>query len=264
MASVPVARDRKKNLRWTLQDGDPADEEVSPQQSVRSLTTSQIGVVFQPIVSLSTGKIFAHEALVRCKVPEFANPVTLFNRAVEERSCGRLGRLIRDVAFSGAPELPLFVNLHPDELRTRWLVRPDDPICFHRQGVYLEVTESATIDYFDLCVSILAEVCSRTGAKLVVDDFGAGYSNLKRLIDLEPAVVKLDRALIAGLDRSGRQRTLVRQIARLCSELDASVVAEGVETEGELSALFDLGVDYAQGYFIARPGFPAPHVELDV
>jgi len=96
--------------------------------------------------------------------------------------------------------------------------------------------------------------------RIVVDDLGAGYSNLKRIVDIEPAVVKLDRELIAGLNESPRQQQLVKRLVSLCGELSAEVVAEGVETRDELSALLDTGVGFAQGFLFARPAFPLPGV----
>jgi EAL domain-containing protein (putative c-di-GMP-specific phosphodiesterase class I) len=184
--------------------------------------------------------------------------VTLFERAVSEQACGRLGRTIREVAFSRCMGVPLFVNVHPNELSARWLVRPDDPVFFHDSDVYLEITETAAFSHFELCMGVLKEVCSRAGAFLVVDDFGAGYSNLKRIIDLQPRIVKLDRTLIARLDRDRRQQTLVRYIVDLCLELGAKVVAEGIETLDELKAARDCGAQYGQGYLLARPSYPAP------
>jgi hypothetical protein len=108
--------------------------------------------------------------------------------------------------------------------------------------------------------STLREVCSRSGAKLVVDDFGAGYSNLKRVVEIEPAVVKLDRELISGLHQNPKQRLLVTHVVELCKALGARVVAEGIETIGELKASRDCGVHYGQGYLLARPGNPLPEV----
>jgi len=225
---------------------------------VHGLSTADIGVVFQPIVDVNTGRLFAQEALVRCKRPEYASPPVLFEHAVTEGACGRLGRLIREVAFATSGDVAVFVNVHPEELAARWLVRTDDPICFHPNTVFIEVTESATFTHFDLCVSVLKELCARSSAKLVIDDFGAGYSNLERLVTLDPAVVKLDLALIRGVHENKRRQTVVRHIANLCRELGATVVAEGVETIDELRCVCDLGVDYVQGYLLARPGAPPP------
>lgn len=227
---------------------------------VREILREDIRVVYQPIVDTSTGALFAHEVLVRCRRPSLASPLALFARAVAERASGRLGRLIRDVAFGEQPELPLFVNLHPDELSSRWLIQPDDPIGFHGGGVYLEITEAAAFSHFDLCSSVLKELCARTGAHLVVDDFGAGYSNISRILDLEPAVVKLDLALIRDIHQKPRQRAVVAHMVALCRDLGCQIVAEGVETVDELSAVRDLGVQLAQGFLLARPENPPPAV----
>src|SRR6478735_12830121 len=169
----PIARPVASN--------EPAPAIIS--SSVRDIAVCDLDVVFQPIVDLSSGASFAFEALTRCKWPEFKNPMKLFERAQEERCCGSLGRKVREVVFSRCTDAPLFVNLHPHELDEGWLVRPDDPLFFHERAVYLEITESAAFSYFALCVNVLKEICSRSGAFLVVDDFGAGHSNLKRIID---------------------------------------------------------------------------------
>ncbi|MEY2936196.1 MAG: hypothetical protein RL033_6945 [Pseudomonadota bacterium] len=245
-----------KHLRWTSQDGEPVRDQVR----IRDLTRAQVGVAYQPIVEAHSGKLFAYEVLARCTVPELASPVVLFERAVQERACGRLGRMIREQALGSDLPAPLFLNIHPDELVERWLVRPDDPVGFIKEPVYLEITETAAFEHHDLCKSVLREVCARTRAKLVIDDFGSGHSNLTRLLDLEPAIVKLDLQLIREVHSSSRKRAVIRSVTALCHELGASVVAEGIETAAELVCLQDLGVDYAQGYLLARPANPAPEV----
>lgn len=252
-----MARDR---MVWTHSgvEGIPAYRSDRPPASVKDLAQSDVAVVYQPIVDLRNGKTFAHEALARCRWPEFANPVALFTQASNEKACGRLGRIIRQTAFAGAPGVPLFVNVHPDELTSRWLVRPDDPIGYHDAEVFIEITESAAFTHFELCMGVLKEVCSRTGAHLVVDDLGAAYSNLKRVVELEPSVVKLDRALVTGIDTNARQRTLVQFLVTMLKELGARVVAEGIETADELTAIIDTGADFGQGYLLARPASPLP------
>jgi EAL domain-containing protein (putative c-di-GMP-specific phosphodiesterase class I) len=215
-------------------------------------------VVFQPIVDLRTGWTVAYEALARCKWAEFRDPVALFEAAQAQSCVGKLGRTVRQVAFERCDDAPLFVNIHPRELNEGWLVRPDDPIFFHDRAVYLEITESVAFNYFELCLDVLREVSSRGGGHLVVDDLGAGYSNLKRVLDLEPKIVKLDLALIRGIEKSRRQQILVRQVVALCQELGADVVAEGIETVEELKAVRDTGAQYAQGYLLARPSYPVP------
>lgn len=219
-----------------------------------------LSVVFQPIVGLGTGTLLAHEALVRCRKPELKSPPVLFERAVSAGCVGRLGRMIREIAMPLAAGCPIFLNVHPQELQERWLVRPDDPIYQHDAEVFLEITESVPLTHYELCIDVLKEVRARSGVHLVVDDLGAGYSNLKRIVDLAPQVVKLDRGLVCGVDRSPRQRQLVSSVVRLCTDLHAVVVAEGIETEDELRALTDTGAHYGQGYLFARPAFPMPPV----
>ncbi len=246
---------KKSRKKWTL-SGEGLTSE--PVFGVRALTADDIGVVFQPIVEMASGKTFAYEALVRCKRDEYKSPPVLFEHAVNEGACGSLGRLIRDVAFGTCGAVPLFVNIHPDELSERWLVRPDDPLGYHANPVFLEITETATMTHFDLCKSVLKEVCERTRAHLVVDDFGAGYSNLDRLLHLETSVVKLDIALTKDIHRLPRKQTIARHMIELCKDLGARVVAEGVETLDELKCVRDIGAHYAQGYLLARPAAPPP------
>src|SRR5688572_28403904 len=194
-------------------------------------------MVFQPIVDLRTRLTFAYEALVRPSSPLFKDPPSLFRAAVAENCVGELGRVLRQMSITLCPNFPLFLNVHPNELGEGWLVRPDDPVFTHGEEVYVEITESVPLSHFELCGSMLREMRSKGGVYLVVDDLGAGYSNLKYIVDLEPAVVKLDRELIAGLERDSRLHKLVRNMVKLCTDLGAHVVAEGIETVNELDAV---------------------------
>jgi EAL domain-containing protein (putative c-di-GMP-specific phosphodiesterase class I) len=223
------------------------------------LDNRDVRVVYQPLVDLRTHKVFAYEALVRSKAPEFDSPMSLFAAAVDHSCAGELGRLIRELSIASCPDHPLFLNIHPAELNEKWIVQTDDPIFKHGEDVYLEITEGVPLTHFELCQSILSEVRGR-GIYLVVDDLGAGYSNLKYIADLMPRVVKLDRGLIAGLVKDSRLFKLVSGIVVLCDELDAVVVAEGIETIDELEAVQESGARFGQGYLLARPAYPPPDV----
>jgi EAL domain-containing protein (putative c-di-GMP-specific phosphodiesterase class I) len=228
--------------------------------AIRNVIDAQeVWIAFQPIVDVKTQKIFAYEALARSKSPLFDGPLQLFAAAVADGATGELGRLLRKLALDGCTTHPLFINIHPAELNEKWVVQPDDPVFQHSEDVYLEITEAVPLSHFRLCKDMLNEVRGR-GVHLVVDDLGAGYSNLKYIADLAPRVVKLDRDLIAGLTRDTRLFKLVSAIVRLCSELDSRVVAEGVETETELDAVIAAGARYVQGYLLARPAFPPPPI----
>jgi EAL domain-containing protein (putative c-di-GMP-specific phosphodiesterase class I) len=257
---VPSKHPARRPLPKPKSDDDASRESFL---AIRKIVQKEdLSVVFQPIVDIHTGRPFATEALVRCKVPGLTDPLALFRQAVAAQCCGRLGRMIREIAIPLCAGAPIFVNIHPNELSERWLVRPDDPIFSHDDQVFLEITESVPFTHFRLCSDVLRDVRSRGGGgiHLVVDDLGAGYSNLGRIADLEPKFVKLDRDLVTALDQYPRRLQLVTSIVRLCVELGAAVVAEGIETRDEYSAICDTGAQYGQGYLFARPAFPVPVV----
>jgi len=223
------------------------------------LSVGQVKVVYQPIVDLQRRTIFAYESLVRSDSPHFESPPALFTEAIRSQCCGALGRVIREIATANCPDYPLFINVHPNEFDESWLVQPDDPIFQHYHPIYVEITESVPLSHFALCHSVLKEIRSK-GVLLAVDDLGAGYSNLKYIADLAPEVVKLDRGLVAKLHQDERLQVLVTHIVGLCTALGAKVVAEGIETEEELSAVIDTGAHYGQGWYFAKPAFPPPKV----
>lgn len=233
---------------------DPLD----PVAIKRVVERREIRVVYQPIVDLMRQEVFAYEALVRTSAPEFDGPPSMFVAAVEHGVCGQLGRIIREMALVGCPTHPLFLNVHPNELNEHFLVQPNDPIFNHTEDVYLEITESVPMSHFDLCQHVLHEVRGR-GVYLVVDDLGAGFSNLKYIADLHPRIVKIDRELVKELTHGTRMFKLVSAIVVLCRELGAAVVAEGIETREELVAVRAAGARFGQGYLLARPSAPPPN-----
>lgn len=228
----------------------------------RALADGHVSVVFQPIVDPANGEIFAYEALARSSARGLESPPVLFEAAVAQNLTGKLGRVLRELAVAECSNHPLFLNVHPSELADRWLVQPDDPIFSHEPGVFLEITESVPLSHHELVHGILKEVRSK-GVGVVIDDLGAGYSNLRYIADLSPEVVKLDRGLVEALNEDPRRLRLITNIVRLCEDLGAKVVAEGIETHAELAAVREAGVHYVQGYLIARPSAPAPTPSLE-
>ncbi len=216
------------------------------------IETRQLRIVYQPIIDLKQAKVFSYEALLRCSHPDYKSPLDVIDAAVKEKTMGQLGRTLRAMSIAGCPDHTLFLNVHPDEFSDRWLVQPNDPLVTHQADVYLEITESMPLSHYQFCHSVLSEIRAKD-IKLAVDDLGAGYSNLKYIVDLEPDVVKLDIELIAGMTTGSRQFRLVRSMVQLCEDQDARVVAEGIETREELQAVIAAGVHFGQGYYLARP-----------
>lgn len=241
--------------------GKSAPPHAPPMTFDQVITREVLQIHFQPLVDVRNGDVFAYEGLSRSPVPFFNSPPALFDWAIDRNRVGELGRFLRQLCIEDCPDTPLFINIHPNEFDAPWLVRPDDPIYRHGEQVFLEITESVPLHYFSQCHGVLAEARSK-GIRLAVDDLGAGYSNLKYISDLAPEIVKLDRQLVAGLhlEHNQRLRKLVRSIVRLCCDMGARVVAEGIEEPEELEAVMSTGVHYVQGYLLARPALPPPSV----
>jgi EAL domain-containing protein (putative c-di-GMP-specific phosphodiesterase class I) len=240
------------NLARVLELAQKPKAEDSSDVIHRTIDQCLMNMVFQPIVELRSGKIFAYEALCRSRVPQFESPPVLIEAATKAGRIGELGRLQRKLASKNCPDWPIFLNISPNEFDEGWLVRPDDPIFRHRKPVYIEITESVPLVFFEQCHSVLEELRQK-GARLAIDDLGAGYSNLKYIADLKPDIVKLDRELVAGCTNEGNQFELLCSIAKLCREVDSRVVAEGVENAEELEAVSAAGIEYCQGFFLGRP-----------
>jgi EAL domain-containing protein (putative c-di-GMP-specific phosphodiesterase class I) len=216
-------------------------------------------VVYQPLVDLQSGEVFAYEALLRSKSPHFSNPLQMFEAALHADCVSELGRVVRELAVENCGDWPLFLNIHPHEFGQGLLVQPNDPIFWHSHPIHVEITESVPLSHFEMCHSVLAEIRGK-GVMLAIDDLGAGYSNLKYIADLSPEIVKIDRGLVMEVGSGKRYRQLLSHIVKLCEGMGARVVAEGIETLDELRVVQDAGVDYGQGFLLARPAFPPPSV----
>ena len=228
----------------------PLKKEVDAIDNV--LERGALEIVFQPIFDVKEGNAFGFEVLTRGQSKLFRDAGHMFDVATRSGQVGELGRLQRTIAVKLAPGNPLFINIHPGEFDHPWLIRPDDPIFRHSQDVYLEITESAPLSYFEQCANVLGEL-RKKGIRLAIDDFGAGFSNVKYISDLNPDIVKLDRELITGVKEGSRQFRLLQSIVRLCKDMGALVVAEGIETPPELVLVERAGVDFCQGYLLGRP-----------
>jgi EAL domain-containing protein (putative c-di-GMP-specific phosphodiesterase class I) len=223
---------------------------------IGSIPIEDLGADFQPIVNLHTGQTRGYEVLPRCRREGLTDPAELFARATFEKTVGELGRAIRTIAIRDCAGASLYIPVHPGELKDRFLVRPDDPICRHDSLVYLQLSQASLSG---LAMLMTGELGSRGGVGLVIDDLGAGPATLKQLVEIEPAAVKLDRALIAGIDRSLRKQTVVRALCTMCEQLGAQVIAKGIDSEAELTTLMECGIVYGQGYVLGEPA-PLPTI----
>jgi EAL domain-containing protein (putative c-di-GMP-specific phosphodiesterase class I) len=218
-------------------------------------------MAFQPIVSWSKKSVVAYEALLRTTYEPLRYPSDIIHVAESLGEIHNLGQktraMIADV-LGKHPELPgVFVNLHVLDLLDEQLYSEASALLPFANRIHFEITERMALEKIsDLRQRI--ERLRKHGYRIAVDDLGEGYSGLNSFAVLEPEAVKLDMSLIRGIDRASTKRRMVQTLATLCGELGTPLVAEGVETQSELATLIDLGADWFQGFYFARPDYPLP------
>ncbi|AZI44422.1 EAL domain-containing protein [Deinococcus psychrotolerans] len=217
----------------------------------------------QPIVEVRTGEVVAYEALVRARLgQELIGAGPLLKAAVAHDQLRAFDALARTTAIRqlyGKLESSqsLFINFSPGViynpdicLQTTFQACREVGADFSR--LVFEITEGEDFPDLQLLRSIL-ERYRREGARVALDDLGSGRTSLSYLAELKPDIVKLDRALIQGLEHSTPAFRLVRSLVEYAHDLGIQVVAEGIEEPEELAAVRETGVDLVQGYYLGRP-----------
>jgi len=218
-----------------------------------------IKTVVQPIVRTSDMAIVGYEALARMPIEPLHPPDWWLEQA---SSVGLRHKLemacLRAAANLGHPPggRALFVNASPSLVADPAVLKLRDAL---PQRLVVELTEQEAVDdYPNLRERLGGWLAS--GVRLAVDDAGAGYSSLRHVVELAPDYLKVDRELVRDLDSDPTRQALLRAIVAFSHEVGTSVIAEGVETAGELSALRDAKVHLVQGYLLARPDVPWPSI----
>jgi EAL domain-containing protein (putative c-di-GMP-specific phosphodiesterase class I) len=217
-------------------------------------------VAFQPIVDLETGSAYAYEALVRGPNGEGAetvlSQVTAENRYAFDQACRVVA--IRTAVLAGILDTPamLSINFLPNAVYSplaciQLTLKTAREVALPTHRLIFEFTENEQIDADHLRTIVVSY--RQMGFQTAIDDFGAGHAGLGLLANLQTDVLKLDMELVRGIDTSMPRRLIVGAVVTLATNLGMRVVAEGVETEAELKALYAVGVRYAQGYLFARP-----------
>jgi EAL domain-containing protein (putative c-di-GMP-specific phosphodiesterase class I) len=215
--------------------------------------------VFQPIVELATGRIVGYEALTR-----FADGVTPTERFADASLLG-IGRELELAcarrSLEAAVDLPdgvwIGVNtspgilLHGSELATILGTTPRD--------IVLEITEHAAVPDYALLHAAIADL--GRGVRVAVDDAGAGYAGLQRILELRADLVKLDIVLVRGIESDPARQALVAGMVHFARRTDSRLLAEGIESDAEAKTLLDLGVEFGQGYLFGHPA-PASRVAV--
>lgn len=231
----------------------------------RIILEKQITTVFQPIWDLEKRIPHGFEALCRGPVgTELRSPAALFDIARKSDLLFELDHLCRRRALEAAgaraqlsKEYKLFINTLPFSIRDprfqgKDLIDLFDGIDLAPEQIVLEVTESDAIDNFPLFVNAMKDFMDLR-CLVAIDDMGAGYSGLDKIVHLRPNYVKLDMGLIRDIHTSFVKQQLVQTFKTLADKIDAKLIAEGIEREEELEVVRRIGVQFIQGNLLAKP-----------
>ena len=234
----------------------------------RAIDRQEFRVFYQPIVALETRRIIGFEALVRWMHPErgFVAPDEFIPLAEETGLIADIDRFVLREACRQMVEwqklspanrpLTLSANLSSKELTQEGIVEQIKMVLvetdFDPRCLRLEITESAIMENVEASALMLAQLRD-LGVRISIDDFGTGYSSLSYLHRFPVTTLKIDRSFIGRMSEDTENFEIVRTIMTLANNLGMDTVAEGVETERQLSQLRLLKCEYGQGYLFSRP-----------
>lgn len=218
--------------------------------------------VYQPIVSLKNGELLGYEALSRISLkPCSFNVEEMFSYAEEFQCLWNLEYICRKKVLKEAK----------DKIGQKKLFLNVDPNVFNDERFKAGMTLNYLKRYNISPGNIVFEVCERSDIReinlfqravnhyekqnyqIAIDDFGKGYANFNRIFFLGPKYVKIDISLISNIGNDSVKSSTVEGLVKFCHSENICLIAEGIETIEELTTLVRLGVDYGQGYFIAKP-----------
>lgn len=211
-------------------------------------------MVFQPIVDLRDGTTAALEALARFVIEPIRPPDVWFGEAAAvglgtDLELAAVTHALRAMPY--LPEgMPIAINASPRTVLDGGFRAAVTTVPLER--VILEITEHAVVESYDRLLDGVQGL-REGGLRVSIDDAGAGYASLRHILRLSPSFIKADIDLIRDVDADRAKRALVAALVSFASDVDASIIAEGIETAAEADALRTLGVTYGQGYHLGRP-----------
>ncbi|MBO5137676.1 MAG: EAL domain-containing protein [Spirochaetaceae bacterium] len=239
------------------------------------LSKERVCSCFQPIVCLRTGKIFAYEALIRGVSPDsqmIISPADLFAVADAENKSAEFDMICQRSAleyfkeFSKTTDALLFMNINTsliskDSNNFYDLNSMTQQMGFDPAIIGLELIESQAKSSKDLVAFV--NHYRDTGFLIVADDFGCEHSNMERLIQIHPDIIKIDRSIISGIENDAYRQSILKSINSLSQMTGSLCLAEGVETMEEVLTCYMYGVDLFQGFAVAKPSFDLKQLEKD-
>ena len=238
----------------------------------RAIEREEFILYYQPRMHIRTGKISGLEALIRWVHPEkgLIQPATFIHLAEETNLITYIDEWVLKNAFrqgavwqkSGYPSLYLSVNISGTQFKHDTLLdivtESLSESGLNPHNLELEITESVLMQNAKSTLSVLYEL-KRMGLNLSMDDFGTGYCSFSYLKSFPLDIIKIDRTFITDINKTKADAAIVKAIIAMSHTLKLKVVAEGVETDEQLSLLREMGCDEMQGYLLSRP-LPAEEI----
>ncbi len=231
-----------------------------------ALKTDQLLMYYQPVIDLSTNRITHAEALIRwlhpdegmimpdefIPVAEDTGQIIALGDWVIHAVSGQLALWMQHMDL----DLQVFLNVSPVQLLhaniDKQMAMVQEKFALERGVIGLEITENILIEGPEKVRGEL-EKMKKQGLRFLLDDFGTGFSSMRYLMEMPFDGLKIDRSFVDGCDQGSDKAVLVKAMIDMAHSLNLTVVAEGVETEGELALLREFGCDYVQGYLLGRP-----------
>lgn len=242
-------------------------ERTKKRKALESVLSSRtIYPVYQPIMSLDRQGVFGYEALTRLYDNSvFQGPFDLFQFAGEEGKMYSLDRIAREMSIDACETLgtnqKLFINVMAQIMEDPGF-SPGRTVSLLEQHhlspeqIVFEITERSAIEDYPAVKRALQHYRNQ-GYQIAIDDVGAGYSSLQSIVELRPDYLKVDRSIISNIHGDDVKKHILHTLQEVGAKLSVSLIAEGIEHQEELDALKRMGVQYAQGYLLGRPG-PLP------
>jgi EAL domain-containing protein (putative c-di-GMP-specific phosphodiesterase class I) len=219
-----------------------------------ALEGRDFSMMFQPIVDFRNREVVGLEALARFKARPHRPPDVWFEEADSVGLLSELELFAVTHAARYAHRVPagtfMSVNVSPQTL-----VAPGFPLAIEGvdgEQLVVEVTEHAMVEDYNQLSRAIAELRGK-GVRLAIDDAGAGFASLRHIVHLVPEFIKLDLSLTRHIDADPVKRALAAAMVTFANEIGSRLIAEGVETAGELKALENLGFAEAQGFYLSKP-----------
>ena len=244
--SMAMAKEYEKNLDWSM-------------RLKKAIENDKIIPVFQPIVETDTKKLVKYEVLMRMEDENgsLIAPVHFLELAKRNKLYHKLTKIIVSKAFEAFKEndYAFSINLSVEDILNKdvyTLIIERLQNCDYGSRVVFEIIESEGIENFAQVLEFINEV-KKYGARISIDDFGTGYSNFDYLMKLKVDYIKIDGSMIKNIDVDVNSQMITQTIIDFAKKMNIKTVAEYVYSQDVFEKIYELGVDYAQGYYFGKP-----------